>query len=116
VTFDADRTGAIDVTVAINEDSDLAANCSSGGSCASLQSDLTAGTNGAASATCSTSTTDATHCTCEETHAPYVLQGTGSYTLVRSSPGPREGLSRLPDELLIRKMRAVAAPLISSCA
>jgi len=85
VTFDADQTGAIDVTVAISEDSGLAANCSSGGSCASLQSDLTAGTNGAASATCSTSTTDATRCTCEETYAPYVLQGAGSYTLVRSN-------------------------------
>lgn len=85
VTFNADQTGAIDVSVTITENSELAASCSTGGSCASLQSDLTAGTNGAASATCNTSSTDATRCTCVETYSPYVLQGAGSYTLVRSN-------------------------------
>lgn len=85
VTFNADQTGAIDVTVAITENSVLAPSCSSGGSCASLQSDLTAGTNGAASATCNTSTTDATRCACQETYSPYVIQGSGTYTLLRSN-------------------------------
>ena len=73
VTFNADQTGSIDVTVELHKQSSVAASCSSAGDCASLQSELAieVGTGAGARAVCMTASADATRCTCEQTHATH---------------------------------------------
>jgi len=81
VTFNTDQTGSIDVTVVIKKSSIMPPSCSSAGTCAAFESDLTVGSNGIVSASCSPSTTDPTLCACEESYTPYLMQGSGSYKL-----------------------------------
>lgn len=80
ITFNADQTGSIDATTTITRHSVLPASCSTGGSCASFQSDLS---GGVITATCTPSPTDASMCTCEEDFAPYRMQGSGTYMFER---------------------------------
>lgn len=81
VTFNADLTGSIDVTVALTKKSTLPTSCSSKGDCASIQSDLAleVGTGAGASATCAPSSTDSTRCDCVQVYSPDVMKGSGSY-------------------------------------
>jgi hypothetical protein len=78
VTFNSDHTGSIDVTVILVRNSLVAASCASGGNCASLQADLS---SSVVTAICAASAADATRCSCQETFSPYLMQGSGSYTL-----------------------------------
>jgi hypothetical protein len=87
VTFNADQTASIDVTVTMKKTSDVATICVPGGDCPSVQSTLAdearagagadAGTS--AGATCAASSADPTRCACEQDFAPHVFQSAGSY-------------------------------------
>jgi hypothetical protein len=87
VTFNADQTASIDVTVTMKKTSSVATICVPGGDCASVQSTLadeaTAGAGAdagtGAGATCAASSADPTRCDCEQDYVPHVFQSAGSY-------------------------------------
>jgi hypothetical protein len=81
VTFNADMTDSIDVTVDLKKTSTVDVTCPSAGDCPSLQSHLAieVGADGGASATCAPSSTDPARCACEQIFAPLVRQGSGTY-------------------------------------
>src|SRR5882672_1878556 len=64
VTFNADQTGSIDVTLTIKKTSTVPISCAAAGDCASLQAvvAIEVGTGAGASATCTVSSADASRC------------------------------------------------------
>jgi hypothetical protein len=84
VTFNADKTGSMDVTLKMKKTSTVALSCPSVGDCASLQSMLALEAVGpdagaGAGATCAPSSTDPTRCACEQDYSPAVFGGSGTY-------------------------------------
>jgi len=84
VTFNADLSASIDVTIDLKKDSIVPVSCASAGDCASLESTLAGevGTGAGASATCSPASSDPSQCACEQSYGPRALQGSGDYRFV----------------------------------
>jgi len=88
VTFNADLTGSIDVTVDEKKTSTVPMNCMSIKDCSSLQRslDYDGGTGSlSVSATCAPSIADPTRCACEETYSPRRFGGSGTYRFLLPS-------------------------------
>jgi hypothetical protein len=81
VTFNADMTGSMDITLDMKKTSTVPMTCMSAQDCASLQTSLTfdGGAGSAVSATCEPWGADPTSCACEEDYSPHRFQGSGTY-------------------------------------
>jgi hypothetical protein len=107
LTFGADMSCAIDVTVTQKKQSTVATSC--GGDCAALQAKLaievSAGTAAGASASCAPSSADASRCACEQDFAPRAFQGSSTYRFVLPNyldsgcPGVKAGFAVQGDTL-----------------
>ena len=90
VTFNADMTGSMDVTVKMKKTSTVALSCLQMGDCAALQSMLAFEAAGpdagaGAGATCAPASADPSRCACEQDYSPFVLRGSGTYRFVLPS-------------------------------
>jgi hypothetical protein len=83
ITFNADQTGSIDVSVTLKKESTVPSSCPSAGDCTSLERALAieVGTGAGASAACSISSAGSTSCSCEQNYPAHPFQGSGSYQL-----------------------------------